>query len=133
MSFAHLHASGARAIEQDLIERGPRHVISPRRRHFRDRGEVDAPPALAVMGDQPRSELLRKPGRGHLLRDAEEREGVVGGREQRLADVKAREGLTLEQHDGTSALRQGNCRGRSGRAAACYCKVVVVRHERRAV
>src|SRR6185503_8666516 len=74
--------------------------------------------ALAVRGDEPRAAFLGKPRLLHRLGDAEDGEGVVGGREQRLADVKAGKGLALEEHDGMPELREPDRGGASRRPSA---------------
>ena len=106
MPFAHVDAGLPCALEQDVVELGARDLIRLRPDHTGGGGEIDAAAAGPVVRDEPRAPLFREAGRGHRSGHAEEGEGVVGRGQQRLADVKARERLPLEEDNRTPTLRQ---------------------------
>src|SRR6185436_2628515 len=67
----------------------------------------------AVRRDEARAPLLREPGGADAIGHADRLEYVVHRRQQRLADVEAREAIALEQHDLPAGAGE---RGRGGRA-----------------
>ncbi len=79
------------------------------------------------MADEARAPLLRKRRGLDVLHDAELGQRLVGGGNERLADVEARKALALEEDDGVTAAGHRD-RGRgAGRASADDGKVEVVR------
>ena len=68
----------AGALEQNAVEFLPAYLEGLRSRDFPDDGKVDAPAAVAIVGEQARPPLFRKSGSGHSLTHAEGGEGVVG-------------------------------------------------------
>ncbi len=127
VALTHLDAAGRGVIEQHLVE--PRALDLPGLRlrdaaGLREAGvEFDA----AVAGAERGAPLLREAHRAHLILHAERVERVVHGGEQRLADMKARKAVALEQHDAMAAARDHGGRAGPGRAAADDGDVVVER------
>ena len=124
--------------------RGPRHRLRGRapagsRRTVRGRpgrscarviplAEVKSTPATgpAVRSVETGAPFRRKAGGLHAVGDSEGGEGIVRGRQQRLADVKARELLLLEQDDAVALLGQADRRRSAGGAAASDGEVEIV-------
>jgi hypothetical protein len=116
--LAHVGAGLGGALEQDLVEGLAADLEGLRARDLRRRGEVDRPAAAAVVRRKARAPLLGEAGGADARLEAELEEGLVGGGEQRLADVEAGEAVALEQHHPVAAVGQGDRGGAAGRAAA---------------
>ncbi len=102
-----------RAIEQDLVELLPADLVGLRARDLFRAVEFDRTAGAAVVGRKLHAPLDRKAGGLDPLGEAELGEGIVGRRDQRLADVEAGKALPLEQHDPVPAGGE-----RNGRRAA---------------
>src|SRR5207248_1739330 len=96
--------------------------------HLSHISEIDAAAALAVVSQKPGAPFFREARGAHSLGDAERFESLVGGGEERLADVKSRERVALEQDDGVALLPERDRRRRTRGPASGDGKIKVVGH-----
>ena len=123
LDLAHaLALEGARALgggvaEQDLVELGAAHLPGVRHRLVPGLAELDEL-AMLVVGRDELDAVLRHADRLDPLAHAEPVEQGDVGRQQRLADVKARVARLLDDDDVAALLGEQRGDGRAGRAAA---------------
>ena len=92
------------------------------------RREVDRPDPARRLVPEEGPVLDLKAGLAHLLGDAQPLKNRKTERQKRLADVKARELLLLEEQDLPSRAREGGRDGRPAGAASDDDRVPGLRH-----
>ena len=111
MFLAHIGPRRRGVPEQQLVELRPGDLPRLGRPHLRGRGEVSEPFEGTVGGEEGRPPLRREPAAAHQALGPDGLERVVHRGEERLADVKAREAVALEQHHPPTGAREPS-RGR---------------------
>src|ERR1051326_4973688 len=114
----HDHARLVRGLHQQLVELRARHLERAVVRRRQVLVEAERVAERAVAGDELRAVLRHEVALLELLEDAEALEDVGVEREERLADLEAREALALEQQYVEAFFRQECCGGGAGGAAA---------------
>src|SRR2546430_2635127 len=87
--------------------------------------------ALAVMREQARTPFVRKTCGLDLFSHTQGRKRIVRSRQQRLADMKSREGFALKKHNRMATLPERDCCRRSSRTATGDSEIKVVLRRRR--
>src|SRR6266851_7051008 len=128
-ALAHNNTHFARAIHENAIEILAADLIRLRPHDLSRFGEIDAASALAIVSQQARSPLFGKRRGRDLFRHTECGKAFICVRQQRLADVEAREAFPLQQHDRIAALGQRDGRRRSRRTSAGNGEIEVVFHQ----
>ena len=106
MAFPHVGAAGRRVPQEQLVELGPWHLPGLRRPHLpRDR-EIGEALDRAVSGAERRAPLRGKCPRPDEIRRPDLLQHVVHRGQERLADVKAREAIPLEEDDAPPGARE---------------------------
>src|SRR5205807_2851131 len=116
--FVHRHALVTGVIEQQLIKLATPDLPGLRRRVRLVIDKVKRLRQLAVLVDELDAVLFDKMAAAHLAEHVEPLQDPIGLRNERLADVEAREALALEKLDAIAALREQRGGRRAGRAAA---------------
>src|SRR5262252_7420991 len=106
MLLTHIDAAPFGVAQQDLIEARPLHLERLRRRRLDRGGEVCILFDVTVGLAEARAPLLHETGRCDRLLDTERAEDFVTPWKLRLADVKARKALALQQDDLPAATCQ---------------------------
>ncbi len=104
--LAHFRAFLRRVIEQDLVELRPRHLIGAIGLRTEPVFEIKFHPVVGAGAIDGAAELLDETGPLEFLMQAEARKRLHAERQERFADVKAREFIALENDDAPAGLRQ---------------------------
>ncbi len=117
--LAHLAAEFGGVVEQDLVEARTLDLIGIIQPWDQSLGKFDLPGQHALVGDVELRPVLRhEPGALHLVPDADVAQDRVGHRHDRLADVKAREPLFLDDQHAQPRAGEVSAGRAAGRAAA---------------
>ena len=132
-ALVRLDAVLARVVEHHLVELAAHHLPGLRALVRLVVPEVEGRRQLAVRVDELDAVLLDEVALLHLRQHVEPLQHPVGLRDQRLADVEAREALALEELDRVALLGDQRGRGGPGGSAAdhhdvgiCRCRSVVI-------
>src|SRR5450759_2287874 len=109
-AFVRVRAGTHSAAKQNLIELRTAHLVGERQRLVPALGEFVGLMTSIPGGDEFRAPFLHADGLD-LVGDAEARQDWQVRGQERLADMKARMALFLEQHDLIAALHEKCCGG----------------------
>ena len=118
-AFDCLRARACRAAEQDLIELRTAYLVGKRQRLVPALGEFKGLMTPVPGGDEFGAPFLHADG-FDFIGDAEACQDRQVRRQQRLADMKARMVLFLEQHDRVAAFHEKCCSGGARWATTDY-------------
>ncbi len=102
--FSNVNADFAGPFQQNSIEFLPTHLIRLSPRNLSHVGEVNVTAGAAIVRIEARTALLWKTCGLDPLGHTQSRERVVGSRQQRLADMKSGERVTLKENDRMTTL-----------------------------
>ena len=106
MPFADLGAAGGGMPQQQLVKCRPRHLPGLRRRDPGRDAEVGVPFDPGVRGHERGAPLLREPGLPDEIVRADRGEHVVDRRQERFANVEARELVPFEERHAPPGPRE---------------------------
>src|SRR5207247_10979113 len=131
VTVSNVDAHFARPIQQDAIKFLAAHLKRLRPGDFSNVGEVNVSSALAVVREQARTPFVRKTCGLDLFSHTQGRKRIVRSRQQRLADMKSREGFALKKHNRMATLPERDCCRRSSRTATGDSEIKVELRRRR--